>query len=218
MPGGLGEQGLFHESTRFLSCSILELEGQRPFFLSSTVHEENDRLVAHLTNPDLLDGDRVRVTLGTLHLAVEKFLWQAACYQQIRVTNYGHDAVTITIRLRFEADYADIFEVRGQHRPARGRTLPPEVSQDRVILGYHGLDDVVRRTVLRFSPTPTALTAGRGVLGDDAPRGAEQSIADRDRLRDGNRSPVACSRWPWPAIKPPPSTAGPRRGSAASRR
>ena len=55
-PGGLGEQGLFHESTRFLSCSILELEGQRPFFLSSTVHEDNDRFVAHLTNPDLIAG------------------------------------------------------------------------------------------------------------------------------------------------------------------
>ena len=82
MPGGLGEQGLFHESTRFLSCSILELEGQRPFFLSSTVHEENDRLVAHLTNPDLLDGGQLRAPLGTLHLAVEKFLWQAACYQR----------------------------------------------------------------------------------------------------------------------------------------
>ena len=203
MPGGLGEQGLFHESTRFLSCSILELEGQRPFFLSSTVHEENDRLVAHLTNPDLLDGDRVRVTLGTLHLAVEKFLWQAACYQQIRVTNYGHEAVTITIRLRFEADYADIFEVRGQHRPARGRMLPPEVSQDRVILGYHGLDDVVRRTLLRFSPTPTALTAGEACWEMTLPAGAEQSIAIE----------IGCERQPEPQPIAPTG-----RGPRSSRR
>ena len=177
MPGGLGEQGLFHESTRFLSCSILELEGQRPFFLSSTVHEENDRLVAHLTNPDLLDGDQVRIALGTLHLAVEKFLWQAACYEQVRVTNFGHEVVTITVRLRFEADYADIFEVRGQRRAARGSTLPAEVSRDRVVLGYRGLDNVVRRTLIRFSPAPTALTEREARWEMTLSAGAEQSIA-----------------------------------------
>jgi glycogen debranching enzyme len=176
IPGGLGEQGLFHDSTRFLSCSILELEGQRPFFLSSTVHEENDRLVAHLTNPDLLDQDRVKLNLGTLYLAVEKFLWQAACYQQIRITNYGHELATFTIRLRFEADYADIFEVRGQHRPARGHMLPPEVSGVRVVLGYRGLDEVVRRTVLRFAPTPTTLNQGEACWEITLPAGAEQSI------------------------------------------
>jgi len=157
-PGGLNEQGLYHESTRFLSCSILELDGNRPFFLSSTVHDENDRFDAHLTNPDLLEGDRVRAPLGTVHLAVEKFLWRAACYQQMRVSNYGRETVSVSLRLRFGADYADIFEVRGQHRPARGRDLPPEVSADQVILGYHGLDDVLRRTLLDFTPMPTTLT------------------------------------------------------------
>ena len=88
-PGGLGELGLFHESTRFLSCSILVLEGQRPFFLSSTVHEDDDRFVAHLTNPDLIAGDTLRAPLGTMHLAVEKFLWQAACYQTVQSATSG---------------------------------------------------------------------------------------------------------------------------------
>jgi glycogen debranching enzyme len=158
MPGGLNEQGLYHESTRFLSCSILELDGNRPFFLSSTVHDENDRFDAHLTNPDLLEGDRVRATLGTVHLAVEKFLWRAACYQQMRISNFGREAVSFSLRLRFGADFADIFEVRGQRRPARGRDLPAEVSADRVILGYQGLDNVLRRTLLDFTPKPTTLT------------------------------------------------------------
>ena len=36
-PGGLGEEGLYHDGTRFLSCLMLELEGGRPFFLGSTV-------------------------------------------------------------------------------------------------------------------------------------------------------------------------------------
>ena len=28
-PGGLGEEGLYHEGTRYLSCLILELDGSR---------------------------------------------------------------------------------------------------------------------------------------------------------------------------------------------
>ena len=50
--GGLGEEGLYHEDTRYLSCLLLELEGSRPFFLSSTVRDENDQLAVNLTNPD----------------------------------------------------------------------------------------------------------------------------------------------------------------------
>src|SRR5262245_60967413 len=38
-PGGLGEEGLYHEGTRFLSCLLLELDGGRPVFLSSTVRD-----------------------------------------------------------------------------------------------------------------------------------------------------------------------------------
>jgi len=177
MPGGLGEQGLYHESTRFLSCSLLELDGHRPFFLSSTVHDENDRFEAHLTNPDLLEGDRVRAPLGTLHLAVEKFLWQAACYQHVRISNHGRERVTFSLRLKFGADFADIFEVRGQHRPARGRDLAPEVSEDRVILAYHGLDDVVRRTVLHFTPAPAVLSEDAACWELALDRGADLTVA-----------------------------------------
>src|SRR5262249_53071792 len=127
-PGGLGEEGLYHEGTRYLSCLLLELEGGRPFFLSSTVREENDQLAVALTNPDLLRGGRVWVPLGTLHLALKKFLWQGVCYQQLRVKNHGLQPVATSLALHFAADYADIFEVRGMKRQARGTDLPPEVA------------------------------------------------------------------------------------------
>ena len=65
-PGGLGEEGLYHEGTRYLSCLLLELDGQPPFFLSSTVRDENDQLSVALTNPDLIRDGRVEMPLGTL--------------------------------------------------------------------------------------------------------------------------------------------------------
>jgi glycogen debranching enzyme len=157
-PGGLGEEGLYHEGTRYLSCLVLELEGARPFFLTSTVRDENDQLAVALTNPELLCDGGVRVPLGTLQLALKKFLWRGVCYQQLRVTNHGLDRVETNLLLHFAADYADIYEVRGMKRPSRGEDLRPEVGEGRVTLGYRGRDGVVRRTLLEFTPAPSLLT------------------------------------------------------------
>jgi glycogen debranching enzyme len=161
-PGGLGEEGLYHQGTRFLSCLLVQLESCRPFFLSSSVRDDNDQLVVALTNPDLLRDGTVRFPLGTLQLSVRKFLWRGVCYQQFRVKNHAREAVQTTLSLHFSADFADIFEVRGMKRKARGKDLPPERAADHVVLGYRGLDDVIRRTHLRFDPPPSQLTASDG--------------------------------------------------------
>lgn len=157
-PGGLGEQGLYHHGTRHLSCFRLDLDGGRPYFLSSTVREENDQLAIALTNLDMVRDGEVRVPLGTLHLALKKFLWDGTCYQQLRIQNHGLVPVAGSVDLHFAADYADIFEIRGTRRKARGEDLSPAVTADQVVLGYRGLDDVVRRTILTFSPAPSVLT------------------------------------------------------------
>ena len=57
-PGGLGEEGLYHEGTRFLPACCWSWTGSRPFFLSSTVRDENDQLAVALTNPDLFRDGR----------------------------------------------------------------------------------------------------------------------------------------------------------------
>jgi glycogen debranching enzyme len=158
-PGGLGEEGLYHEGTRFLSCLLLDLEGRRPFFLNSTVRDENDQLAVALTNPDLLRDGQVRLSLGALQLALRKFLWRGVCYQELRIKNHALKPVETSLSLYFEADFADIYEVRGMKRQGRGQDLAPEVTGDRVILSYRGLDGVVRRTLLTFYPPPTSLSS-----------------------------------------------------------
>ncbi len=115
-PGGLGEEGLYHDGTRFLSGLLLDLEGGRPFFLSSTVRDENDQLRVSLTNPDFLDERLVRLPLGTLEVSLTRFLWNGVCYQQLQIRNYGLQTVETSMGLHFTADFADIFEVRGMRR------------------------------------------------------------------------------------------------------
>src|ERR1700730_2225686 len=74
-PGGLGEEGLYHEGTRFLSRYLIELEDTALIVLGSNVRGENGHLAVALTNPDLIEEGRVRLSFGTLHLVVVTFFW-----------------------------------------------------------------------------------------------------------------------------------------------
>ncbi len=157
-PVGLREQGLYHEGTRFLSCHLLSLGAARPLFLSSTIKEDNDLLIVDLTNPDLPGGSDQTIPRGTLHILRTKFLWHGVCYERLLVKNYGLAAIEISLRLHFEADFVDIFEVRGMKRGQRGKRIPTVKKESGLALAYKGLDDVVRRTRLAFDPVPQMLT------------------------------------------------------------
>jgi glycogen debranching enzyme len=160
---GMGEEGLFHEGIRFLSGWMLALDRERPLFLSSTIKEDNDLLAVDLTNPDLERPGQALVPRDVLHLARSTLLWDGACYVQLSIRNYGQSAVTVPVTLLFEADFADIFEVRGMRRARRGQKLDAEVRDGEVVLGYEGLDEVVRRTRLQFAPRPAELSGSRAV-------------------------------------------------------
>ncbi len=174
-PTGLGEEGLYHEGTRYLSCLILALEHARPMFLSSTVRQDNEVLTVDLTNPDVSRGGTM-VPRGTLHLARTKFLREGACYERLRLRNYGLVPMSVSLALHFEADFADLFEVRGTKRARRGEYLGEEVSSHAVALGYRGLDGVMRHTRLLFSPSPVEVHHGDAYFQLTLAPHAEESI------------------------------------------
>jgi glycogen debranching enzyme len=151
---GQGEEGIFFDGTRFLSQLALCIGNQRPLLLSSTVREDNCLFTADLTNIDITRGDHVVLPRGTTHIIRSKTLWRGACYERLVFSSYALAPVSIPVTMQFNTDFADLFEVRGSHRPRRGENWEPEVKPDSVTLSYRGLDDVVRRTCIRFSPTP----------------------------------------------------------------
>lgn len=174
--GGLDEQGLYHLGTRHLSELVLHLDGDPPFFLGSTLSREDGHLSVALTNHDLLADGRVVTPLGTLQLTVTKLLWNATCYQRLKLKNYGRTPMTPVLETHFAADFADIFEVRGMTRKARGRLLEPRVEESRVLLAYEGLDDVERRTLLSFEPKPTELRATSAISRVTLAPGEEREL------------------------------------------
>jgi glycogen debranching enzyme len=161
---GPSQFGLFHSETRHLSRFTLRLNQQQPLLLGSNVREDNAFLAVDLTNLDSFRDGEDTLPRGTIHVFRLQFLREACCYTHFRLLNSGLYAAQISLLLRFDADFADIFEVRGTKRPQKGELLPSKVGSDAAVLGYRGLDGLVRRTRLEFSPKPTSLVAGEALF------------------------------------------------------
>ena len=148
---GRKQLGLFHAETRHLDRMTIRLDGRTPLLLSSTVRDDNAFLSVDLTNVDI-DGEKDEgISRGTLHVYRSVFLDDGICYQQLRLMNYGLTFIDLTLSFEFDADYADIFEVRGTPRRKKGRLLPANVRTETVALSYLGLDQVKKHVNTFFA-------------------------------------------------------------------
>jgi glycogen debranching enzyme len=154
---GPAAEGLFHEDTRYLSHFVLIIERERPLLLSSRITRDNTVLSADLANPDIYEAARLKLARDQVHLLRSMVLDDGACFERLEIRSFADQPVSLALRYGFDADFADMFEVRGQQRAARGDMLEPRIDQDSVVLSYRGRDDVVRRTRIVFDPPPQSL-------------------------------------------------------------
>jgi len=146
----------------------------RPSLLGSGVSTDNVFFRANLTNRPLPPlGDQATTPEGVIHVERSRFLWQERLYERLTLTNYGERDVPAPVTLEFDADFADIFEVRGHARARRGQRMSPEVSRSRVVFRYVGLDDVERVSAIAFSQTPDVLDARHAAFSIVLPRHAK---------------------------------------------
>ncbi len=154
-------EGLYHRDTRILSQFQLLLEEARPLLLSSMTQDDNAVFSADLSNPDLLADGRIALRREQIHLNRTKFVWEGNGHERLLVKNFSDSPLCIRLTFRFAADFADLFEVRGEQRKARGVTEARLTSGHGVLLSYVGLDQIERTTSLSFDPPPNALTTAR---------------------------------------------------------
>ena len=160
-----GPEGLYHRDTRHLSRLELRLAGTKPLLLSSAVSDDGAVLTCDLTNPDVAgDGWRPGLERDQLHLRRSKFLRNGICFERLTMRSYAACPLALELELRFAADFADLFEVRGERRARRGTQHRPEIGADGVTLAYTGLDKRRRETRLRFDPAPTRIGPDRAVF------------------------------------------------------
>ena len=131
--------------------------------LSSAVHEDKAALSVELTNPDIWIG-RDKIPRDTIFLHRTKFLWRAVCYERISIKNFASIQRRLRVDFLFDADFEDMFEVRGTKRLRHGSMSPHVGGADWTEFRYLGLDNIERRTVLRFEPRPTLIDSNRATI------------------------------------------------------
>jgi glycogen debranching enzyme len=144
-----------------LSQFRLLLEDARPLLLSSMTQDDNAIFSADLSNPDLLLNGQIALRREQIHLHRLKFVWDGACYERLLIRNFSDRVWRVRVALQFGADFADLFEVRGERRPARGTSSAIRASDCSTVLRYMGLDQIERITTLDFDPAPQNLSTER---------------------------------------------------------
>ena len=173
-------EGLYHRDTRMLSQLQLLLEEARPLLLSSMTQDDNAVFTADLSNPDLIEDGKIALRRENIHLNRMKFIWNGACYERLVVRNFSDRPLRLRLTYRFGSDFADLFEVRGEHRNARGECRAALRSDREAVLGYRGLDGIDRTTEIAFFPAPKTLTASRAAFELSLKPRATRRIFARD--------------------------------------
>jgi glycogen debranching enzyme len=174
-PDGRG-LGLYEGDTRFLSIYDLRLNAISPVVLHAGPAAGYRRTV-QMTNPDVVasgeDGDESEIVLRHHSLGVVRERAMGSAFaERVRISNYTHSPERARLTLELDADYADIFELRGFIRDERGTRLPNKIGEGHVVFAYRGRDGIVRRTHVTMSPPMRWNTDDRGprpAAGDMGP-------------------------------------------------
>ncbi|PNG25764.1 amylo-alpha-1,6-glucosidase [Methylocella silvestris] len=147
-------EGVYFNDTRYLSCLKLLIEGIRPLLLSSVVQDDNVALSVDLANPDVAEDGFIVLPRDTIFIERTKFLWRGVLYERIGFRNFDGHRRQFCITVCYDADFRDLFEIRGSRRMQRGR-VTHALGKAGPEFHYDGLDGVKRTTRLTFWPEPT---------------------------------------------------------------
>lgn len=146
--------GLYYRGTRHLSHYRLLINDKQPVLLNSELEEEFEALNVHMMNPLLYPGSESGFPQGVLHLKRRMKILNEHFEDKIISKNYGIRDISFELKIEFETDFMDLFEIRGFTRTERGHIRPYQLTESSVFSIYDGLDNVRRTTRANFLPIP----------------------------------------------------------------
>ena len=153
MPPGSPDVGFFHDDTRFLSRMELRVDGYRTVVLSSST-EQTFASQIELTTGKRTMRETYEIPENTVHIRREQLLASETLFDNFCFENFNFHELELNLELAYEADFMDVFQVRGVAREKLGQYFLPIVRHDSIVFHYCGLDGVARETVIRLSPAP----------------------------------------------------------------
>ena len=149
-----GAHGLYYHDMRFVSVFELRVNGEPPMLLSAN-GDENYVATFQLINDRLVLGDGTDLAPQSLSIRRTRFVadgWR----ERIGLLNCSAQTVTLEISLIVDADFQDLFSIRGYHGHDLAH-VTREMRDGGVNLSARGADGVVRSTRIRTIPDPTAV-------------------------------------------------------------
>src|SRR5215813_4433384 len=153
MPPGAPDVGFFHDDTRFLSRLELRVGGYRTVVLSSSSEQTFSSQIELTTGKSTL-RDSYEIPENTVHIRREQLLSSDILYDNLTFENFNFTELELLIELAYEADFLDVFQVRGVAREHSGHYYKPLLHRDSIVFFYRGLDSIARQTVVQLSPEP----------------------------------------------------------------
>ncbi len=166
--------GLYYRDTRYLSRHEVTIAGRQPVLLSASA-DRGYAATVELTNLEARTADGHTLPQASVHVRRTRFV-SDRLYELLRVRNYHQRDVELVVDLYFDADFADLFEVRGSRRRRRGQRLAPQIGARALTLSYLGLDEVRRQTIIHFHDRPESIKQGRARYRLHLPAGGRATI------------------------------------------
>jgi glycogen debranching enzyme len=152
--GNTSGLGLYFSDTRFLSAYEFRLNRLQPILLSASV-DESYVATFQMVNPVLvLDEGKRRIPQQSLSIRRSRFIY-GGLHERIGLQNCGSQPIDVECALRMEADFRDMFDVRGLRLQRLGRLRPAEISSHGVSFAYEGQDGLFRRTEVVVNRAPS---------------------------------------------------------------
>ena len=155
-PAGAPDVGFFHDDTRFLSQLELQVGGQRAVVLSSSTEKTFISRI-ELTTGSITLRDSFDLPENTIHIRREQLLANNIFSDRMTFENFNLTKVDFLVELTFDADFVDVFQVRGVARKEHGAYYKPVVRKDSLAFFYRGLDGILRQTLIQFTPAPSKI-------------------------------------------------------------
>lgn len=141
--------GLYTKDTRFLSKLDIRINGEEPILLSSDANE-NYMAKILLTNPHMeKDGDLL-LWRESVEIERTRFIFNEVLYETMKLKNYYPKEVEFDFSLLADADFADMFIVRGFQTGNVGSRKGQTAGEQSLTFHYEGADNLARRTNLSW--------------------------------------------------------------------
>lgn len=156
MPSGAPHVGFFFNDTRYLSRLDLCINDAPPVVLSCGSEGAYASRI-EMTMHGSLEAKGLDLPTNTVYVHREQLLERDTLFDLIHFENYYQQRAKLLVEIAYDADFMDIFQVRGMIRGKSGHYYAPVSTVDSMSFLYEGLDKRVRTTTVSFAPTPTEI-------------------------------------------------------------